>query len=142
MLPFAAHPNADTRFARRGYTRAMRSPLARVRAAFTLLELLVACTVLGTGVLALASTAVAIARLTGDAARAGLAAERGQARVEAMRAAGCAPASGSAAAAGVEEWWAATPASPGQALVDSVRYANGVQHALRTETLSTGGTCP
>ena len=115
----------------------MRNPTA-----FTLLELLAACTVLGTGVLALASTSVAVARLTGDAARAGLAAERGQARVESMRAAGCATASGSVAAAGVEEWWAAAPSSPGQALVDSVRYTNGAQHALHSETLSTGGTCP
>jgi Tfp pilus assembly protein PilV len=49
----------------------------RNRPAFTLIELVVACFVFGTGVLALASTSVAVARLTGDAAREGLAAERG-----------------------------------------------------------------
>lgn len=121
----------------------MRAPSSpRARRAFTLLELLAACVVLGTGVLALASTSVAVARLTGDAARAGLAAERGQARVEAMRAAGCASASGNVAANGVEEWWAAAPAAEGLALIDSVRYADGAQHALRTESLASAGTCP
>lgn len=120
----------------------MRNTAPRLRAAFTLLELLAACAVLGTGVLALASTAVAVARLTGDAARAGLAAERGQARVEAMRAAGCAAASGSSVAAGVEEWWSSASAPSGSALTDSVRFANGAQHALRTEALISGNSCP
>jgi len=120
----------------------MRNPSLHSRSAFTLLELLVACIVLGTGVLALASTSVAVARLTGDAARAGLAAERGQARVESMRAAGCTAASGALVASGVEEWWEATPAAAGHALTDSVRYASGAQHALRTETLASASTCP
>jgi Tfp pilus assembly protein PilV len=120
----------------------MRNPTAH-RRAFTLLELLAACLVLGTGVLALASTSVAVARLTGDAMRAGLAAERGQARVEAMRAAKCASTSGAQVAGGVEEWWEAAPAAAGNAIIiDSVRYANGAQHALRTETLVTASTCP
>jgi Tfp pilus assembly protein PilV len=112
------------------------------RRAFTLLELLAACLVLGTGVLALASTSVAVARLTGDAARAGLAAERGQARVEAMRAARCATTSGAQVAGGVEEWWEAAPAAAGSAITDSVRYADGTRHALRTETLTTASPCP
>jgi len=112
------------------------------RRAFTLLELLAACLVLGTGVLALASTSVAVARLTGDAMRAGLAAERGQARVEAMRAAGCASTSGAQFVGGVEEWWNSAPASFGSAITDSVRYANGARHALRTETLTTASPCP
>lgn len=120
----------------------MRNAVSRRRAAFTLLELLAACAILGIGVLALASTAVAVARLTGDAARAGIAAERGQARVESMRAAGCATTSGSAVGAGVEEWWGAAPAPVGIALTDSVRFANGARHALRTELLSTASSCP
>ncbi|MBK5187794.1 MAG: prepilin-type N-terminal cleavage/methylation domain-containing protein, partial [Gemmatimonadaceae bacterium] len=39
----------------------MRSLPLRSRSAFTVIELLVACLVLGTGVLALASTSVAVA---------------------------------------------------------------------------------
>ena len=113
----------------------------RLRSAFTLLELLVACFVLGTGVLALASTAVAVARLTGDAARAGGAAERGQGRVEEMRASHCASASGALIAAGIAEWWTASAAGAAQALSDSVRFPEGGNHALRTESLSSAAWC-
>lgn len=120
----------------------MRNPTAHRRSAFTLLELLAACLVLGTGVLALASTSVAVARLTGDAARAGLAAERGQARLESLRAAACTVTSGALAADGIEEWWSSAPAPTGRTLSDSVRYVEGARHALHSETLFTGGTCP
>jgi prepilin-type N-terminal cleavage/methylation domain-containing protein len=112
------------------------------RRAFTLLELLAACTVLGVGVLALASTSVAIARLTGDAQRAGIAAERGQARVESMRAAGCSASSGAGVGNGVSEWWSAAPAAPGISLTDSLQFTAGAMHALRTETLATASGCP
>lgn len=120
----------------------MRSPPPLRRSAFTLVELLVACFVLGTGVLALASTAVAVARLTGDAARAGLAAERGQARIEGMRATRCAPASGTQLAGGITEWWTTAAVPGGQALSDSVRYVEGVRHDLRTDALSSEAGCP
>jgi Tfp pilus assembly protein PilV len=120
----------------------MRLPPSRHSPGFTLLEILAACIVLGVGVLALASTAVAIARLTGDAQRAGLAAERGQARVEGMRAAGCAAVVGTQIANGVREWWSAAPAAVGLALSDSVQFADGAMHALRTETLATASGCP
>jgi prepilin-type N-terminal cleavage/methylation domain-containing protein len=112
------------------------------RCGFTLIELLVACFVLGTGVLALASTSVAVARLTGDAARAGIAAERGQAHMEGMRAARCSAASGSVVASGISEWWTAMSAATGQALSDSVRYIEGAHHDLRTRTLSSAAWCP
>jgi Tfp pilus assembly protein PilV len=112
------------------------------RPAFTLVELLVACFVLGTGVLALASTSVAVARLTGDAARAGVAVERGQARVEEMRATHCSAASGTMLAGGIAEWWAAVAAPTGQALSDSVQYIEGAHHDLRTDTLSSAAWCP
>ena len=114
---------------------------ARRRAAFTLLELLVACFVLGIGVLALASTAVAVARLTGDAARAGNAAERGQGRVEEMRASHCASASGTLILGGISEWWTASAVAGGQALGDSVRYSEGARHVLRTESLASAAWC-
>jgi len=72
--------------------------------AFTLIELLVACLVLAVGVLGLASTAVAVARLTGDSTRAGVAIERGQARMESLRAGLCAASGGSLTAGGISEW--------------------------------------
>jgi type II secretory pathway pseudopilin PulG len=118
----------------------MRS-LLRLRAAFTLVELLVACLVLGVGVLGLASTSVAVARLTGDSARAGSAVERGQARVEALRSSQCTGAGGTLTAGGIAEWWSTAPA-PGGALVgDSVRYTEGVRHTPHTESLSTAAWC-
>jgi prepilin-type N-terminal cleavage/methylation domain-containing protein len=113
-----------------------------LRAAFTLIEILVACVVLCVGVLALASTSVAVARLSGDASRAGTAAERGQGRLEAMRAARCATTGGSLATAGIAEWWSAAPSSAGALLQDSVRYTEGVHHALHTETLVSESWCP
>ena len=113
----------------------------RPRFAFTLLELLVACFVLGTGVLALASTSVAVARLTGDAARAGIAAERGQGRVEEMRASHCGSASGTLIAAGITEWWTSNAVAAGQALSDSVRFPEGPRHTLRTESLASAASC-
>ena len=116
--------------------------LLRLRAAFTLVELLVACLVLGVGVLGLASTSVAIARLTGDSARAGTAIERGQARVEALRASQCTAAGGTLTVAGIAEWWTAAPAPDGALLQDSVRYTEGVHHSLHTESLSSEAWCP
>ncbi|HEV7703907.1 MAG TPA: hypothetical protein VGO46_06415 [Gemmatimonadaceae bacterium] len=113
-----------------------------LRTAFTLVELLVACLVLGTGVLALASTSVAVARLTGDAARAGAAAERGQARMEAMRANACTAASGSALAGGIAEWWTAAPSAGSVALNDSVSYAEGARHDVRSSALASAMWCP
>jgi Tfp pilus assembly protein PilV len=116
--------------------------LSRVRAAFTLVELLVACLVLGVGVLGLASTSVAIARLTGDSMRAGAAVERGQARVEAMRSSQCTTTAGTVVLGGIAEWWATAAAPGGAQLQDSVRYTEGVHHGLHTESLSTEAWCP
>jgi Tfp pilus assembly protein PilV len=119
----------------------MRS-LLRLRAAFTLVELLVACLVLGIGVLGLASTSVAVARLTGDSLRAGIAIERGQARVEALRSSQCAATSGTLTVGGIAEWWSAATAPGGAMLVDSVRYTEGVRHTPHTESLATRAWCP
>jgi Tfp pilus assembly protein PilV len=116
--------------------------LPRLRAAFTLVELLVACLVLGIGVLGLASTSLAIARLTGDASRAGIAVERGQARVEALRSSQCTASGGTLTIAGIAEWWAAAPTPGGALLEDSVRYTEGVHHTLHTESLASAAWCP
>jgi prepilin-type N-terminal cleavage/methylation domain-containing protein len=114
----------------------------RPRNGFTLVELLVACLVLGIGVLGLASTSVAVARLTGDAARAGAAVERGHARMEALRASNCAPAGGALLTGGISEWWSAGPTPGGVSLQDSVRYTEGVHHDLHTESLASEAWCP
>ena len=119
----------------------MRTSL-RLRTAFTLIELLVACLVLGVGVLGLASTSVAVARLTGDSARAGAAVERGQARVEALRAGECAADGGTLDAGGIAEWWSAAPTAGGALLEDSVRYTEGVHHTAHAEWLATEAWCP
>jgi len=119
----------------------MRTPL-RPRAAFTLVEILVACLVLCIGVLALASTSVAIARLSGDASRAGTAAERGQGRLEAMRSARCAAIGGTLTAGGIAESWSAVPSSSGARMSDSVRYAEGARHSPHSETLVSAVWCP
>lgn len=114
----------------------------RLRTAFTLVEILVACLLLGVGVLGLASTAVAVARLTGDSARSGEAVERGQARIETLRSSQCSAVDGTLAMRGISEWWSEVPASGGVSLADSVRYAEGVHHALHTELLSSEAWCP
>ena len=115
--------------------------LLRLRPAFTLVELLVACVVLGVGVLGLASTSVAVARLTGDSARAGAAIERGQARVEVLRSSQCAAASGTLTVGGIAEWWSAAGTPGGATLEDSVRYTEGVHHTPHTESLATEAWC-
>jgi prepilin-type N-terminal cleavage/methylation domain-containing protein len=115
--------------------------LLRRRSAFTLVELLVACLVLGVGVLGLASTSVAVARLTGDSTRAGAAVERGQARLEALRSSQCAAAGGTLIVGGIAEWWSVAPSSGGALLEDSVRYTEGVHHSAHTESLSSEAWC-
>jgi len=114
----------------------------RLRTAFTLVELLIACLVLGVGVLGLASTAVAVGRLTGDSARSGEAVERGQARMETLRSSQCALAGGTLTMRGISEWWSSAPSPGGASLVDSVRYSEGVHHALHTEFLASEVWCP
>jgi len=114
----------------------------RLRTAFTLVELLIACLLLGVGVLGLASTAVAVARLTGDSTRSGEAVERGQARMETMRSSQCVAAGGTLTMRGISEWWSSAPAAGGASLADSVRYSEGVRHALHTELLSSQAWCP
>jgi Tfp pilus assembly protein PilV len=116
--------------------------LLRLRSAFTLVELLVACFVLGIGVLGLVSTSLAVARLTGDSTRAGTAVERGQARLEALRSSQCAAAGGALMVGGIAEWWSTAPSPGGALLEDSVRYTEGVHHSAHTESLSSQAWCP
>ena len=82
---------------------------------FTLLEVLVALVLLGTGILGLVVTAALVSRLVGDGSRLTTAATVATARVEQLRAFGCtAAASGSAVTRGIEERWTIAPLGPGR----------------------------
>jgi prepilin-type N-terminal cleavage/methylation domain-containing protein len=107
-----------------------RTRRRRARAGFTLVELMVAIMVMSVGVLGLAGTSVAVARLTGGAAQQTIAANVAATRFEKFRSAPCnAVTAGSASTRGVSETWAVT--SVGAALgvstfdiVDTVRFTS------------------
>jgi prepilin-type N-terminal cleavage/methylation domain-containing protein len=83
-----------------------RLPAAPPRAGFTLTELIIALVLLSIGVLALAGTAAVAAFASSASTLTERAAARGEARLEALRAAGCAvAASGNAASGALEEQW-------------------------------------
>jgi prepilin-type N-terminal cleavage/methylation domain-containing protein len=80
---------------------------------FTLLEVLVALVILGTGILGLAANAAMVSRLIGDGSRLTVAATVATARLEQLRALPCASvAPGTAVTRGIEERWSATPMGP------------------------------
>ena len=81
-------------------------PGPRSRSGFTLLEILVALTLLGIGILGLTASTTLVSRLAGDGARLTLAATVATARFERLRALRCASAtSGSASTRGIDERW-------------------------------------
>lgn len=91
----------------------MRSQL-RLSPGFTLLEVLVALTLLGVGILGLSASAALVSRLVGDGSRLALAATVATARLEQLRALPCATgASGSATTRGIEERWTVAPMGAG-----------------------------
>jgi prepilin-type N-terminal cleavage/methylation domain-containing protein len=80
------------------------------RSGFTLLEVLVALVILGTGILGLAGSAALVSRLVGDGSRLTLAATVATGRIEYLRSLGCNGASsGSAVTRGIEERWTVAP---------------------------------
>ena len=86
-----------------------RTRRRRARAGFTLVELMVAIMVMAVGVLGLAGTAVAVARLTGGAAQQTIAANLAATRFEQLRSSPCAAIkAGSATTRGVSEKWVVT----------------------------------
>jgi prepilin-type N-terminal cleavage/methylation domain-containing protein len=90
----------------------MRPHLDACRAAFTLLEVLVALVVLATGILGLSASAALVSRLVGDASRLTLAATVATARLEQLRGLPCGSAApGTAITRGIEERWAIAPMS-------------------------------
>jgi len=108
-------------------------PHMRPRPGFTLLEVLVALTLLGTGVLGLSASAALVSRMIGDGSRLTLAATIATARLERLRALPCANAtSGSATTRGIDERWSVIAiGSPARALeVElSVAYRVRASHA-------------
>ncbi|HJU69461.1 MAG TPA: prepilin-type N-terminal cleavage/methylation domain-containing protein [Gemmatimonadaceae bacterium] len=116
---------------------------------FTLLEILVALTLLGVGILGLAASSALVSRMSGDGSRLTLAATLAIARVEQLRARSCESATaGGATTRGIEERWTVAPmgASPARALEVhlSVTYRIRVSHggdAARTQRFSTAIPC-
>jgi len=87
-----------------------------IRRGFTLVECLVAVTLLAVGMLALSATTLTVERTDGRAARRDAAATLAWARLEALRGTPCAArANGGAAAGGIAEHWRVLPA-PGLTL--------------------------
>ena len=86
-----------------------RTRRRQARAGFTLVELMVAILVMAVGVLGLAGTAVAVARLTGGATQQTIAANVAATRFEQLRSSPCASIkTGSATTRGVSEKWVVT----------------------------------
>ncbi|HEU5186161.1 MAG TPA: prepilin-type N-terminal cleavage/methylation domain-containing protein [Gemmatimonadaceae bacterium] len=80
------------------------------RPAFTLVEVLVALTTLGVGLLGLSASATLVTRMVGDGSRLTVAATVAAARLETLHAIPCAVAtSGSAVTRGIEERWTIAP---------------------------------
>ena len=109
-------------------------PHPRSSSGFTLLEVLVALTLLGAGVLGLSASATLVSRMIGDGSRLTLAATIATARLERLRALPCANAtSGSATTRGIDERWSVTAiessGAPALAVELSVTYRVRASHA-------------
>lgn len=108
---------------RRGVRAGSSRP--RTRRGFTLVELMVAMSILAVGVLGLAATAATVAKLVGGAKQQTLAAAAAQSRLERLRAVPCAArAGGTDTSRGVIVAWT----------VDTVRRAVKVGVAVSFET--------
>ena len=89
-------------------------PVSSTADGFTLLEVLVALVVLGTGILGLSANAALVLRLVGDGSRLTVAATVATARLEQLRALPCASVvAGTAVTRGIEERWTVAPLGPG-----------------------------
>jgi prepilin-type N-terminal cleavage/methylation domain-containing protein len=107
---------------------------------FTLTELVVSLFLLTVGVLAMARTATIITYQATISSRFERAAAIGQARLEMLRARGCAAAAdGSAVHGAFTERWTVTPASG--ALVTAVEVLFSVRGGQRSERYTSGFAC-
>ena len=114
----------------------------RSRTGFTLVECLVAVTLLAVGLLGLAGTSLAVQRLTTSAARRAGAAAMAWARLERLRGTACAArASGASASHGLAESWSVA-AAPGTTFVtDSLLLPPAAGRAVPPVALATGLPC-
>ncbi|MEP6690278.1 MAG: prepilin-type N-terminal cleavage/methylation domain-containing protein [Gemmatimonadaceae bacterium] len=100
--------------------RRARTALRSPSGGFTILELLVATTILVVGVLALVTTSAGVARMSGAGALQLIAVAAAESRLETMRAAPCGTlAPGSSSARGVREQWSVVGAVD---VTDSVSF--------------------
>lgn len=112
----------------------------RVARGFTLVELLVAATLLAVGLLALVGCATAVARLVGDGERRATVAALAARRLEQLHASGCAATGGSGIERGVRERWSvASRGSTARELEDTLHIVGG--RALADAFVRGGGWC-
>jgi prepilin-type N-terminal cleavage/methylation domain-containing protein len=123
--------------------------LSRPRHAFTLLEVLIALTLLGVGVLGLSAGATLVSRLAGDGSRLTVAATIAAARFERLRAVPCGFATGgSARTRGVDERWSVAPMGAAGGALEvrlAVTYELRAPHRtghMRTQTFHGAIHCP
>ena len=108
----------------------------RARRGMTLVELVVAMTIIGVALLALAGSATLVTRLMGGGARQALAASVAQSHLERLRAVNCASvASGTDTERGVVSTWTSTTITRGRSITLTVRYP--MQRGNRTQTYRT-----
>ena len=109
---------------------------------FTLVELLVAATLFSVGVLAIAGTSVAIARLERWSARDARAAAAAESRLELLRAQPCAAQSARDSSRDITEQWAASSPTTGVALLfDSLTIRGDAGWPARTESYLSAAPC-
>jgi prepilin-type N-terminal cleavage/methylation domain-containing protein len=122
-----------TRGARRS-TRDTAAPHAR--RGMTLVEMIVAMTIIGVGLLALAGSATLVTRLMGGGARQTLAASLVQARLESLRATNCANvSSGTETIRGVVIRWTSQAITRGKSVTVTATYP--MTRGNRTQTYRT-----
>ena len=109
---------------------------------YTLIEVAVAATVLAIGVLAAAASAVPVSRLIREGGAVSAAAAVAAARIETMRAAGCARLAAGAAdvAGGYRLTWTVAPSGSLRAVTVVVRHPAG--GATRSDVFGTLLRCP
>jgi len=111
-------------------------------AGFTLVELLVAVTLFSVGVLAIAGTSVAIARLERWSARDARAAAAAESRLELLRAQPCAAQFARDSSRDITEQWSASTPTAGVALLfDSLTIRGDAGWRARTESYRSAAPC-
>lgn len=109
---------------------------------FTLVELLVATVVLAVGLLALTSAGAATVKLEYRGQRLSAVAALGETRLELLRANRCAPASGGAGSAGLDERWSSDHGpTRTRVLLDSITHSGGESVSRASYTFRSAVRC-